>query len=324
MKAYLRRHISLIVAACCGFASFAAVFSLYNLPLGAVAYAGAITAFCFVVIGGFRYAVFAKKHRELQRLRECIAHGYGELPPAENLIEEDYQELLALLDESRRLLVFETDRLHTDAADYYSLWAHQIKTPIAAVRLLLQSEEDSELNREVARQLLSIEQYVDMVLGYQRIDSPSSDFVITTHSLDEIVKGAARKLSKLFIHEKIRLELAEDLPDVLTDGKWLSFVIEQLMSNSIKYAPGGTVWVYMEGGDTLVIRDDGIGIAAEDLPRVFEKGYTGYNGRISQKSTGIGLYLCKKTLDRLSHTIDIESAPGAGTKVRIGFHVTKL
>ena len=324
MKAYLRRHIYVIIAVCCAAASFVAVFSLYALPWEPLVYAVAISAFCFLVIGGLRFVAFRKKHRELLRLRDSVASALDTLPPAENLIEADYQALIALLDESRRTLVTETDRLRSDAADYYSLWAHQIKTPIAAARLLLQSDENRELEREVARQLLSIEQYVDMVLGYQRIESPSSDLVIGENSLDEIVKQAARKLSRLFIHEKIGLEIAEGLPSVLTDGKWLGFVIEQIFTNSIKYAPGGRVFVYMEDGETLVIRDNGIGIAAEDLPRVFEKGYTGYNGRIGQKSTGIGLYLCKMTLDRLSHTIALESAPGKGTAARIGFHTANI
>lgn len=382
MKAYLRMNRYLIIGVCCGAASFVVVFLLYGLPLEAVAYAGAITVFCFLVIGGFRYAAFAKKHRELLRLRENEAFDVDVLPETESLIEEDYQGLIAALEENRRRLALETDRLRTDAADYYSLWAHQIKTPIAAIKLLLQAEEEAarirsaeesggmnrpgkgsegksseesaaekssagetsnkaqeephgddsgdgsedenEFLREVARQLFNIELYVDMALGYQRSESPSSDLIVANYSLDEIVKQAVRKLSKMFIQGKIKLELADGLGTALTDEKWLEFVIEQLLTNSLKYAPGGTVSIYMENAETLVVRDDGIGIAAEDLPRVFEKGYTGFNGRIGQKSTGIGLYLCKKTLDRLSHTIALESSPGNGTTVRIGFHVTKL
>ena len=324
LHAYLRHHAYTILSVCCAFGIFAAVFSLYSLPLEAVVYACVLTAACFMVIGGIRFAAFANKHRELVRMRERIALNVDAFPPAENIIEEDYQALIAILDENRRHILSETDRLRTDTADYHSLWAHQIKTPIAAVGLLLQSEVDSESKREISRQLLRIEQYVDMVLGYLRIESPSSDLVIAEYPLDDIVRQAVRKLSKLFIHSKTKLELAENLATVLTDEKWLCFVIEQLLTNAVKYAPGGTISICMEGSETLVIRDTGIGIAPEDLPRVFEKGYTGYNGRTGQKSTGIGLYLCKKVLDKLSHTIRLASRPGVGTTVRIGFHVTKL
>ncbi|MFY9434296.1 MAG: ATP-binding protein, partial [Bacillota bacterium] len=198
-------------------------------------------------------------------------------------------------------------------------------TPIAAMRLLLQSEQ-SETNSELLEQLFKVEQYVEMALQYLRLENISSDLVLKEHSLDTIVKQAVRKYSNSFIRKKIKLNYAELNHNVLTDEKWLVFVIEQILSNALKYTDSGEISIYMddEMPDTLVIEDTGIGIAEEDLPRVFERGFTGYTGRIDKKATGIGLFLCKQILDRLSHTITIESQVGEGTKVKIGLDVIDI
>ena len=164
---------------------------------------------------------------------------------------------------------------------------------------------------------MKIEQYVEMVLSYLRLDSSSTDYVLQDCSLDQLLRGAVRKLAKMFILKKITLDFRETGKTVLTDGKWLGFVVEQALSNALKYTPeGGTIRVYGDG-DTVVIADDGIGIRPEDLPRVFEKGFTGYNGRTERKSTGIGLYLCKTVMERLCHGITVTSRPGQGTLVRL-------
>lgn len=201
-----------------------------------------------------------------------------------------------------------------DMTDYYTFWAHQIKTPIAALGLLLQEREDSGA---LEVELLKIEQYVEMVLSYLRLDSSSTDYVLQDCDLDGILRGAVRKLAKMFILKKITLDFQETGKTVLTDGKWLGFVVEQVLSNALKYTPeGGTIRIYGDR-DTVVIADDGIGIRPEDLPRVFEKGFTGYNGRTERKSTGIGLYLSKMVMERLYHGITVTSRPGQGTLVRL-------
>ena len=214
-----------------------------------------------------------------------------------------------------RLAAENRDRLE-DMTDYYTLWAHQIKTPIAAARLLLQ-EDPGAVGTEVEVELLKIEQYVDMVLGYLRLDSESTDYVLRDTDLDGLLRQAVRKFARMFILKKITLDFRETGRTVLTDGKWLSFVVEQVLSNALKYTPaGGRIRIYGDG-ETLVIADSGIGIRPEDLPRVFEKGFTGYNGREDKKSTGIGLYLCRRVMDRLNHGISIVSRPGQGTLVRL-------
>ena len=259
------------------------------------------------------YFQFLRRHRELKGLLVQIQEKALPLPPPKGLLEADYQALLQALASERAALALEDRNRLQDMTDYYTLWAHQIKTPIAAMGLLLQEEPRPELEGE----LLKIEQYVEMVLGYLRLGSDSTDYVFRNCRLDDLLRQAVRKYARLFILKKISLDFQETGRTVLTDGKWLSFVLEQLLSNAVKYTPpGGLIRVYGDG-DTLVIADNGIGIQPEDLPRVFEKGFTGFNGREDKKSTGIGLYLCRQVLDRLNHGISISSRPGQGTLVRL-------
>lgn len=203
--------------------------------------------------------------------------------------------------------------------DYYSLWVHQIKTPIAAMRILLQANIDIsfEQKSELEMELFKIEQYVEMVLSYIRMGDMISDLKLQWYALDDIVKSAVRKYSKLFILKKIKLNYEPIAEKILTDEKWMGFIIEQLLSNALKYTNEGEISIYMEPGkeNELVIEDTGIGIWEEDLPCVFEKGFTGYNGRTDKKSTGIGLYLCKSIADKLNHRIYISSEISKGTKV---------
>lgn len=163
-----------------------------------------------------------------------------------------------------------------------------------------------------------------MVLSYLRLDGGSNDFVLREYNLEPIVRQAVRKYAPLFIRKKISLELGSLPCRVLTDEKWLCFVIEQLLSNALKYTSKGKISIYMADETTLVIEDTGIGIAPEDLPRICEKGYTGYNGRTDKKATGIGLYLCKRILTKLSHTLTIRSEVGKGTTVLLGLDHLKL
>lgn len=191
------------------------------------------------------------------------------------------------------------------------------------LRLLLQ-DADTDEQRALLEQLQSVEQYVEMVLGYLRLESPSSDYVIRNYLLDDIVRQAVRKYASQFIRRKLRLEYTPLNVSVITDEKWLLFVIEQVLSNALKYTRSGSVSITLEAPKTLCIRDTGIGIAPEDLPRVFEKGYTGSNGRTDKRATGIGLYLCRRILEKLGHTIAITSTVGEGTTVRIGLQQDAL
>jgi signal transduction histidine kinase len=303
--------------------TFAFVFSLYDLPVEAVGYAALLCAAMGSIYAAAGFHRYCRRHGQLTGLQSQITLSADDLPVPKDLLEKDYQKLIKTLHEDKVKFAENEGRERRDMVDYYTLWAHQIKTPIAAMRLLMQSEE-SERNKELSIELFKIEQYVEMVLQYLRTDSESTDFVIMKHSLDKMVRQAVRKYAKMFIYKKISLDLKALNREVITDDKWLVFVIEQILSNSLKYTSSGTISIYLEGDSTLVVEDTGIGIRPEDLPRVFEKGFTGYNGRNDKKSTGIGLYLCKRILIKLSHTIAVESEVGKGTKVKVGLDSVNL
>lgn len=325
LGAFLRQNLIAILAAAGAAVIFLVVFALYRLPLEAVGYASALAVLFLAVLGAIRFWQFCRKHRALETLRGQIAVPDIPLPEAAGLIERDYQELIRLLDKERSAIIFEKDRAYQEMSEYHTLWAHQIKTPIAAMRLLLQSEGTPDKN-ELSEQLFRIEQYAEMVLQYIRLGGPSTDFVFRTVSLDDCVKQAVRKYAQTFIRKHIKLNYEPLGVSVLTDEKWLVFVIEQILSNALKYTPKGEISIYMhpDRPNALVIEDTGIGIDPADLPRVFEHGYTGFTGRADKKSTGIGLYLCKRIMDKLSHTIEIESEPGKGTKVILGLDTAPL
>ncbi|HEX3022445.1 MAG TPA: ATP-binding protein, partial [Lachnospiraceae bacterium] len=173
------------------------------------------------------------------------------------------------------------------------------------------------------QEVFKIEQYASMVLEYLRIENMNSDLILRPCMLSEVTRKAVKKYATIFIHKRISLDMQELTSKVLTDDKWLSFVIEQLLSNALKYTAKGTIRIYedkdLECRTCLVIEDSGIGIKEEDIERIFDKGYTGFNGRQNQKSSGIGLYLCKQVANKLSHNIKIESKVNQGTKVSIVF-----
>ena len=293
------------------------IFWLYGLPGEAIAY-----LLCLCCIGTSFWAVlsfvrFWRKHKILRKMEEAIFVTAEDLPETTTLIEEDYQHLIQRLVRENRQRQAAADSMLEDLTSYYTLWVHQIKTPIAAMDLLLQAGPDRATEMEI--ELQKIAQYVDMVLQYLRLDSTAKDLVLQRCHLDAVVRQTVRKYAKLFILKKIQLVFQETKWEVLSDEKWLCFLLEQLLSNALKYTPeGGKISIFLEGETNLVIADTGIGIAPEDLPRVFEKGFTGNNGRMDKKATGIGLYLCRRVTNLLGHTISIASEPGVGSQVRLG------
>lgn len=294
---------------------FTWVFYLNNLPIEIILYAAELCFFMYSIVGVIDFLKFRKKHQQMVYLKNEINLGLENLTLPKDLLEKDYQELLRVIHQDKVNLLSEADSKNSDMIEYYTMWIHQIKTPIAAMHLLLQAECKEE-NSTLSMELFKIEQYVEMVLSYIRLGTDTNDLLIRRMDLDKLIKQSIRKYAKLFISKKIRVDLEEINYKVLTDEKWLLFVMEQILSNSLKYTKSGTIKIYMEG-TKLVIEDTGIGIAPEDLQRVFEKGYTSYNGRLDKKSTGIGLYLCHRILKKLGHGIEISSQIGIGTKVFI-------
>lgn len=298
-------------------AVFTVVFALYGIPLQAVGYPLILSALfgCLFLMTGF--LKFRKKHLELERLDPAEVPCADYLPRARSLTEQDYQSLVFREEAANRTRKEAWDNARRDMSDYYAAWVHQIKAPIAVMRVMLQ-QEDTRHNRELLAELFRVEQYAEMALCYARLGEGASDLVIQEYELDDIIRKAVRKYAGQFIRRRIRLVYGGTSVRVLTDEKWLSFMIEQLLSNAVKYTQeGGTVTISADDRKILSVTDTGIGISPEDLPRIFEKGYTGYNGRLDRKSTGIGLYLCKTAADRLGHKLTAQSEPERGSSFMI-------
>jgi hypothetical protein len=302
-----------------------AVFYLYDIGMEPVCYAFVLCALLYVVLLGFRFLRYCREAKERrQQFRELsAASGNRRLTRVSTLAERDYQEMIEVLGARCRNLTTEWQKERQESLDYYSTWVHQIKTPIAVMRMQLQ-EEDTDANRALLAELFRIEQYVDMVLSYIRLGSSQNDFVIEEYDLDPIIRQAVHKFAPQFVHSRIHLVYEPVSVRVLTDEKWLLFLIEQLLSNAIKYTPKGTVTISVSPQQVLSVSDTGIGIAPEDLPRIFEKGFTGYNGRADKKATGLGLYLCRQTADKLGIRLWAQSKPGEGSTFFLDLHRERL
>lgn len=323
---YLRYRFKSILAFGLFLLIFYIVLALYRIDMDAYWYAALLSVTAVGIVTIYDFWRYGQRDRLLQNLVGNIGVALDKLPAPGHLIEKDYDDLLTELHKNYTELASVSDSKRSELADYYTMWAHQIKTPISAMRLLLQSGE-APPKAELEQELFKVEQYVEMVLQFLRLDSMSADLLLREYPLEELVRQAVKKYSSVFIHRKIRLVLDELPCMVLTDEKWLTFVLEQLLSNALKYTPSkGEIHIYMDPDHdrVLFIEDSGIGIQPEDVPRIFERGFTGYNGRMDKKSTGIGLYLCKRILERLAHRIHIDSKVGGGTRVQLDFRRAEL
>lgn len=317
---------------------------LYMYLIGArkqdVVYAAVLDAILLlitVLVGFFRYS---SKVKALSNALKRPVEEHAQLPEATDDVEILYHWLLENQSIARSESESSAAVRQSRMRDYYSMWVHQIKTPISAMKLLLEAEREElgqlmcdeeqqaafkELSDNLDSfedELFRIEEYVSMALQYQRVSSTENDFVLEKVSLDGVIRDTIKKYAKIMIRRHIGINYSGTKKQVYTDEKWLAFILEQILSNAIKYTPQGFVTIEIaEEKDRffITVKDTGIGIKAEDLPRVFEKGYTGYNGHADKKATGIGLYLCRQMADKLGHTIRMESELGKGTKVWIGF-----
>lgn len=348
VRDYFREKRCIIFLYILTVAVFMIVGSFYHLEnLSRLGYAGVLTAFFWLVAGVYDGRKYVERRRRIRAAGEypenaSLLLGRGDGIKAEGVFDEGegedgstmeaaYVALVEALCEKDRYKERLWEEKSREQSDYYVMWAHQIKTPIAAMRLLLNGQQSGQKERFLMQEeLFKIEQYVEMALHYQRLESMSSDMVLKEYDLCTLLKQAVKKYSISFINSGLKLKLEEMQMRIVTDDKWFGFCVEQILSNSIKYTAQagvlegrevqeGEILLYMheELPDTLVISDNGIGIRKEDLPRIFERGFTGYNGRMDKKATGIGLYLTKRILDRLGNTIRVESTEGIGTKVYI-------
>ena len=271
---------------------------------------------CFVTILFFTWDILV----EMQVYRQEILYGERE---AQSPLEIALAEKL----EAREMQLYQqrsdAERKLTDLLDYYTLWVHQIKTPIAASQLLVAEVDDRQLKQQLEQEIFKIDSYTNLVLQYLRLESFHDDLVLKQVQIEDLVKEIIRKYALFFIQKGLNVNLYDLDKEIVTDKKWLLVVIEQIISNSLKYTKEGGLEIYMEGQE-LCIKDTGIGIKNSDVLRVFERGFSGYNGRLTQQSSGLGLYLSKKISEELGHQIRIESEVGKGTIVRIQFAQVKL
>jgi signal transduction histidine kinase len=212
--------------------------------------------------------------------------------------------------------------------EYIEMWVHEVKTPIASARLIIDNNESTVTNK-IGYELKKVEDFIEQVLYYSKSNDVSKDYIIREFNLEEAVMETIRKNSRDFINKKIFLDIGSIKGEIFSDIKWVEFILNQVLGNAIKYSKEakGIIKVYSVSEDnkvTLIIEDNGIGISERDIVRVFEKGFTGDNGRRYGKSTGMGLYLCKKLCNRLGLGINIESELEVGTKVHLVFPLGRL
>lgn len=245
---------------------FLVTFALYRLPLKAVLYPVGLSFLFGLLFLFLDFRHHLRRHRLLLSLQHRIESLPDSLPTPEKEGEAETQALVRLLSREMRRQEGEFEGRYRDSIEYFSLWAHQIKTPIASMRLTLQGE-DSPLSRQLLSELFRIEQYADMVLTYLRLDGEASDYVIRECALDRPVKQSLRRFAPEFAARRLALVYEPFSASVLTDEKWLAFVLEQLLSNALKYTREGSVTLAFEAPGVLVIRDTGIGIAPEEIGR---------------------------------------------------------
>ena len=296
---------------------FTLVLALFALPLGALLYAALL---CAAVYLPLLLADFSRheRRRQLYLRQDAASVSADSLPASLDGVEDALQALLLDALASREAASSETEARCSERIGYYTIWAHQIKTPIAAMRLMLAGRDDADA-RALASELSRVERYVEMAMCYLRLDGSATDYVFARVPLEPLVRGCARKFAPQFIAKRLRLRV-DPLPgEALTDEKWLAFVLEQLLSNAVKYTPaGGEVHIGLDAPMTLCVEDTGIGIAKEDIPRIFDQGFTGLNGRADKRASGIGLYLCGRVCKNLGHTLRCQSEVGRGTRMEIG------
>ena len=207
--------------------------------------------------------------------------------------------------------------------EYIELWIHEIKTPIAVSKMIVENNP-SEITKNINEEIEKVEYFVEQALFYARSNNVEKDYIIKPMNLQKIINSVILKNKRSFISKKIKLNIHDVDKEVYSDSKWMAFILNQIIINSIKYSKKDKAEIEIfskeyKNNIVLYIKDNGIGIESVNLPRVFEKGFTGENGRKINKSTGIGLYLCKKLCDKLGQNIEINSVLNIETVVKIYF-----
>ncbi|MDI9230587.1 sensor histidine kinase [Staphylococcus caprae] len=286
----IRNEISIVV---CIFLLFALIFFLFTLPFSAFGLALGIVLLVISIHWWIKYLGFKKD----VRLKETIDNLENELTEVKNQ-QVEYRN---------------------DVESYFLTWVHQIKTPITASQLLLERNEENVVNR-VRQEIVQIDNYTSLALSYLKLLNEESDMTISEVEINELIRPLIMKYRIQFIeqHTRIHYEKCED--KVLTDAQWTSIMIEQILNNALKYARGKDIWIEFDASEqSLIIKDNGVGISKADIPKIFDKGYSGYNGRLNEESSGIGLFIVKHISNHLNHEVDVDSTLNEGTTFKIHF-----
>ncbi|BBD88956.1 sensor histidine kinase [Staphylococcus caprae] len=286
----IRNEISIVV---CIFLLFALIFFLFTLPFSAFGLALGIVLLVISIHWWIKYLGFKKD----ERLKETIDNLENELTEVKNQ-QVEYRN---------------------DVESYFLTWVHQIKTPITASQLLLERNEENVVNR-VRQEIVQIDNYTSLALSYLKLLNEESDMTISEVEMNELIRPLIMKYRIQFIeqHTRIHYEKCED--KVLTDAQWVSIMIEQILNNALKYARGKDIWIEFDASEqSLIIKDNGVGISKADIPKIFDKGYSGYNGRLNEESSGIGLFIVKHISNHLNHEVDVDSKLNEGTTFKIHF-----
>ncbi|WP_278926668.1 sensor histidine kinase [Staphylococcus auricularis] len=272
---------------------FLVIFFVFSLPMEAFFLGTAIVLFILIIYWVIQFLNFKEKVRLKTQVDQL----------------EDQLEMM------RR----EQIEYKNEIEAYFLTWVHQIKTPITASKLLLEQNHEDTVNR-VRQEILQIDNYTNLALSYLKLINQQTDMVLMKVSIDDLIRTLIKKYSIQFIqnHTKVHYEKVTD--EVLTDAKWASIMIEQILNNALKYARGKDIWIDFDSQQNqLMIADNGIGISQADKPKIFDRGYSGYNGRLNDKSSGIGLFIVKQIANRLQHKVEVESELNEGATFTITF-----
>lgn len=275
-----------------------------------------VLLFTATCLAGYLVARYFPWRRQYQLLVASRNQALTVAPVGHTFFEGEYSHLLSQEIARRQELTEHNQAQQQAVLEDFGLWLHQVKTPVAALDLMLQTTEASK--GDMKAELFKINEYLQMMLHYVKSQFDSQDLLIKSVKLAPLVRETVKKYAVFFARKDLQLVLKDLEEVVITDEKWLRFILEQVLFNAIKYTQSGQITI-QASQNKLTIRDTGIGILPEDLPRVFDKGYTGVNGRIQQRASGLGLYLSQQTAKKIGAALTIDSVVGQGTKVTIVF-----
>ena len=325
---YIKEKMVLIIGTILALVSVEILLLAYNISILIRVYCAFIIVFVMALAILIEYKKKKDYYNELIKNMEELKEKYliSEIIKTPNFIEgKILKDILQDTGKSMLENVNYYKNIQEDYKEYIELWIHEVKIPIAASKMIIENNKN-EVTKSIDEELDKVENYTEQALFYARSNAVEKDYIINKTNLKEIVNGAILKNKTTLLNEKVSIELA-NLKDeeIYTDSKWTIFIINQIIQNAIKYSKKDDKKIEIfsqEKNDKVIlyIKDNGLGIKESEINRIFDKGFTGENGRIiGQKSTGIGLYLCKKLCDRLGLGIELNSKKDIGTEVRIIF-----